>query len=287
MLWGGRRAPFTLLGGYLGAGKTTIVNRVVGHAGGRRIVVLVNDVGAIDVDAALIADHDGTTLSLTNGCVCCALADDFTETLEQVRVMPEPPDHVLMELSGVAEPARVAPWANTAGFRLDGIVVAADADQIVALARRGYVGETIGEQIRVADLVLLTKTDLAADGGSAARAFVAGHTLAPLVEAVDGQVDVEVLLGLGRGGAVPSTGPVAHATYARSVLELGAPTRAELGRIVDELPPDVLRAKGVVMCSDESAPMEVHVVGSRRTIRPRRDLDAPDASTLVVIALPH
>ena len=111
------RPSHTLLAGYLGAGKTTVVNRVVAAAGGRRIVVLVNDVGAIDVDAALIAEHDGTTLSLTNGCVCCALADDFTETLELVRAMDTPPDHVLMELSGVAEPARVAPWANTAGFR--------------------------------------------------------------------------------------------------------------------------------------------------------------------------
>ena len=67
MLWNGRRVAFTLLGGYLGAGKTTIINHVVRHAGGRRIVVLVNDLAAVGVDAALIADHDGTTLTLTNG----------------------------------------------------------------------------------------------------------------------------------------------------------------------------------------------------------------------------
>ena len=153
-LWDGRRAPFTLLGGYLGAGKTTIINHVVRHAGGRRLVVLVNDVAAVNVDAALIADHDGTTLSLTNGCVCCAIADDFAQTLEQIRSMPEPPDQVLMELSGVGEPARVAPWASTAGFRLDGIVVVADADQIVDLSSREYVADTIAAQL-VSYMVIL------------------------------------------------------------------------------------------------------------------------------------
>jgi G3E family GTPase len=284
-LWGGSRAPFTLLGGYLGAGKTTVVNRVVRAAGGRRVVVLVNDVGTIDVDAALIADHDGTTLTLTNGCVCCALADDFTETLELVRAAHEPPDHVLMELSGVAEPARVAPWANTAGFRLDGIVVAADADQIVELARREYVGDTIREQLRAADLVLLTKTDLTGDGGAVARAFVALQSDAPVVDVIDGDVDVELVLGLG-----PSVAPAAagrsHAPYEVAVVDPGSPTRAGLDRLVAALPPNVLRAKGLVACNDEAAPVEVHVVGRRRVVRVRPDLDGARAGGIVVISAP-
>ena len=117
------RIPFTLLGGYLGAGKTTLLNRLLVDAHGQRIAVLVNDVGAVNVDAALIADHDGETLELTNGCVCCAIADDFVTTLERVRAMAPKPDRVVMELSGVAEPARLVPWANTTGFRLDGVVV--------------------------------------------------------------------------------------------------------------------------------------------------------------------
>ena len=103
--------PFTLLGGYLGAGKTTLVNRLLATTD-RRLVVLVNDVGAINVDVALIASHDGETLTLSNGCVCCAIADDLGPALERVRELaagPNPPEQVIMELSGVAEPARVAP----------------------------------------------------------------------------------------------------------------------------------------------------------------------------------
>jgi G3E family GTPase len=280
--WGDRRAPFTLLGGYLGAGKTTVVNRVV-RASERRIVVLVNDVGAIDVDAALIADHDGTTLSLTNGCVCCAIADDFTATLELVRSMPEPPEHVLMELSGVAEPARVAPWANTAGFRLDGVVVAADADQIVALARRPYVGDTIDAQLGAADLLLLTKTDLALDGGAAAREYVASRSDAPVVETVDGDVDVEIVLGVGGSDVVPHPATDAHGDHRTSVLAVGGLARAELERLVAELPDDVLRAKGLVRCEDEPHPLEVHAVGRRRTVRLRPDLDPTGRSEIVVV----
>ena len=75
------RVPFTLLGGYLGAGKTTILNRLLTRSAARRIVVLVNEVGTVNVDAALVADHDGPTLTLTNGCVCCAIHDDFGQTL--------------------------------------------------------------------------------------------------------------------------------------------------------------------------------------------------------------
>ena len=283
-LWEGRRAPFTLLGGYLGAGKTTIVNHLVRATGGRRIVVLVNDVGAIDVDAALIAEHEGTTLSLTNGCVCCAIADDFTETLEFVRAMPEPPDHVLMELSGVAEPARVAPWADTAGFRLDGIVVAADADQLVALAARDYIGGTVGEQLRVADLVLLTKTDLCADGGADARRFVAERSAAPIVEVVDGRVDVDIVLGLHRWAGVPDPSVPEHTGYTTAIVEPGSPTRAELEQLVGELPADVVRAKGLVVCRDEPAPLEVQVVGRRRVVRRRPDLDAGRAGAIVTIS---
>jgi G3E family GTPase len=296
MLWNGHRVPFTLLGGYLGAGKTTIVNHVVRNAGGRRIVVLVNDVAAVNIDAALIADHDGTTLSLSNGCVCCSIADDFAQTLEQIRAMSEAPDHVLMELSGVGEPERVVPWANTTGFRLDGIVVAADADQIDELADRPFVGDTIGAQLRAADLVVLTKSDLAADGGSVARRRIQTFSSAPIVDVVNGAIDVDVLIGLGSPtGVSGETGrmralPVEHGEYpdhhATRLIELGSVTHEELSSIVDSLPVDVIRAKALVRCSDVAPPVEVHVVGKRRTIRPRPDLDqAVAAQAMVVITV--
>ena len=282
-LWNGVRVPFTLLGGYLGAGKTTVINHVIRNADGRRLVVLVNDVAAVNVDAAMIADHDGTTLSLSNGCVCCAIADDFAQTLEQIRAMPEPPDQVLMELSGVGEPARVAPWASTTGFRLDGIVVVADADQIVELAGREYVGDTIAEQLAAADLVLLTKTDLAADRGAAARVLIGHSTAAPLIEVVDGAIDVEVVLGLERAGAPPSAVSAQLIRYDTTVVDVGSVTLTELELLLADLPPDVIRAKGLVACSDQDVPVEAHVVGARRSVRRRPDLPLDRARNRLVI----
>ena len=282
------RLPFTLLGGYLGAGKTTIVNRLLAESVGRRLVVLVNDVGAVNVDAALIARHDGETLELTNGCVCCAIADDLGPALERVRVLvddPTPPDQVVMELSGVAEPARVAPWANTTGFRLDGIVVCADAEQIVGLAGRRFVGDTIRTQLEAADVVLLTKTDLATDAGAAARAFIAGVSDAPVVDARAGEV--ARLLTVGGSGTVPpsrSRRSLAGDRHGTAAIDVAGRTLVELERLVAELPDDVVRAKAVVRCTDRGHPVEVHLVGSRREIRERPDLPLDAASdTLITV----
>ncbi|MFP5486905.1 MAG: CobW family GTP-binding protein [Acidimicrobiia bacterium] len=276
------RIPFTLLGGYLGAGKTTLLNRLLTTAEGRRIVALVNDVGAVNVDAALVAEHDGATLTLTNGCVCCALGDDLVTALEQVRAMTPPPDQVVMELSGVGEPARLAPWADTTGFRLDGIVVLADADQIVELAERRYVGDTISAQLAAADLVLLTKTDLVDDPEPAIR-FVAALTESPIHDAAG--VDPQIVFGVGGGHLPePTDGHVHHDVSTVPALGL---TRAELDAFVAGLGCEVVRAKGLIRCIDVDHPVEVHVVGRRRSVRVRADLP-PSAATdvLVVISVP-
>lgn len=264
------RIPFVLLGGYLGAGKTTVLNHLLANAGGRRLAVLVNDVGAVNVDAALVAEHDGDTLTLTNGCVCCGLEDDLALTLERVRSLDPAPDHVVMELSGVAQPARVVPWANTPGFELDGVVVVADADQLVELAARRYVGDTIDAQLAAADVVLLSKTDLATDGGSAARRLVTSRSRAPIIEATDGVVDVAVILGIDGPGAPVTDVPSDH--HAASVIDVGQPTVAEVEALVDGFGDDVVRAKGLVSCADVDVPVEVQVVGRRRTVRIRDDL---------------
>lgn len=275
--------PFTLVGGYLGAGKTTILNQLVGNAGGRRLVVLVNDLAAVNVDAALLVAHEGTTLTLSNGCVCCAIADDFAVTLEAIRAMDAPPDHILMELSGVGEPARVAPWANTTGFRLDGIVVAVDADTIVELADRPLVADTVRAQLAAADLVALTKVDLTADEGRAATAFVASLTDAPVIDATDGRIEPAVVLGLDRADPPDVACDRLVPRYSTEVLDVGTPTLAELDHLVASLGPEIVRAKGVVACSDASATVEVQLVGNRRRVRQRPDLAPPAGGGRLVV----
>lgn len=282
-LWEGLRVPMTLLGGYLGAGKTTIVNRVLAAAGdeGRRIAVLVNDLGSVQVDAELIAAQHDDTIELANGCICCSLVDGFAVALETLRERPEPPDHVLVELSGVAEPARVVPWASTAGFRLDGVVVVADADQIRARGADLRLADLVESQLAAADLVLITKTDLAdAETVASVERWLVERTTAPQVRVVAGDVSPDVLLGPLRTGEEPAPrGAIAGAElHVHEEVVVQRLTVADLRSRLEGLQ-DVVRVKGTVDTTE--GPMLVQMVGRGIDLRPH------DRSTgsLTVIAL--
>ena len=107
------RLPVTVIGGYLGAGKTTLVNHLLRHAGGRRIAVLVNDFGALPIDADLIEARDGDLLAIAGGCVCCSYGSDLMDALAALLERSPRPDHLVIETSGVALPGSVARSAST------------------------------------------------------------------------------------------------------------------------------------------------------------------------------
>ena len=157
--WDGRRVPVTLIGGYLGAGKTTAINEFLRRTD-RPVAVLVNDVGEINIDSALIKRRHSDTLELTDGCVCCSLAEGLANAFDSLRARPEAPDHVVLELSGVANPARVAPWADSDGFRLDGIIVLIDTEQFLDRIDDERTMSFIRAQLGAADVFVLTKTDI-------------------------------------------------------------------------------------------------------------------------------
>ncbi len=156
--------PVTVLGGYLGAGKTTLVNHLLREANGLRIAVLVNDFGELPIDADLIEAEEDSVLSIAGGCICCSYGSDLMATLQSLHVHPSRPQHVLIEASGVALPK---PIADSVGLlptlQLDGIVVLTDADTVLARAGDPYLGDTIERQLNDADLVILNKVDLVGD----------------------------------------------------------------------------------------------------------------------------
>ena len=119
----GAKLPITVIGGYLGAGKTTLVNNLLTQANGLRAAVLVNDFGAVNIDAALIAEHAGDTISLTNGCMCCSMADGLYMAIVQIMKHAERLDHIIIEASGVAEPGKIARKGQAFGLPLDGVLV--------------------------------------------------------------------------------------------------------------------------------------------------------------------
>ena len=116
------RIPLTVIGGFLGACKTTLLNHLLTQAQGRRLAVLVNDFGAINLDRALIATEEAGAIELTNGCVCCQIGDDLTAALIALIESPRPPEAIVVEASGVSDPWRIA-QVGIAGARLHTPVV--------------------------------------------------------------------------------------------------------------------------------------------------------------------
>lgn len=273
----------TVIGGYLGAGKTTLVNHLLRTAT-QRLAVLVNDFGDIAIDADLVVDHDGTTMTLANGCICCSVSDGFVDTLDAVLELDKAPERILIECSGVADPATVAAHAHRPGLRLDGVVVAADAVGVQDRASDRYVGDTVLAQLRSADVILATKADLA-DRQRLADAVawittVAGAT--PVIPVEGGSVAADLVTGIAdplrARATVPDHLPPDFASASWPVTR-----PIDLQRLLTalaDLPAGVVRAKGVVHVPDRGW-VAVHRVGQRLT---HHDLGhTPSAGGLVAL----
>ena len=282
-----------MIGGYLGAGKTTLLNRLLRSNQGSRLAVIVNDFGDIGIDADLVVDRDGDTINLANGCICCSLSDGLAVVLDGLRERADDIDHVIVEASGVSDPARIGDYSAPFGFQLRGVIVLADAEQIRIRASDKYVGTTVLRQLRGADLLVLTKVDLV-DGEQLdqVRAWLAGIAPGtPIVEAADGRLATSIVLGDLEPSAHDARSDPEHALD-YDVWSGSSPTpldRADVTTFVDLLPPGVLRAKGIVHLADDPLHRYVlQVVGRRSELTSdRRWGDDEERTTrLVVLARP-
>ncbi|MBL8700107.1 MAG: GTP-binding protein [Alphaproteobacteria bacterium] len=267
--------PVTVVGGYLGAGKTTLVNHVLREARDRRIVVLVNDFGDIAVDSALIAAREGDKLTLANGCVCCSIGGDLFAAFDCAIEREPAADAILIEASGVAEPERIADFARAEpDLALDTIVVLADAAAVERQLADGYVGATVARQIAAADLLLLNKSDLVDVGArDALRARLA--RLAPraaLLETCAGAAPLELLFGDDPASRFSCTAPAAvdhEAMFERwSRADLAFAGLDALRDALARLPSGVHRLKGFVRLRDEGRLVLVQAVAGRVDLSP-------------------
>ncbi len=282
-----RAIPVTIIGGYLGAGKTTLVNHLLRYANGRRLAILVNEFGDLPIDADLIEAEDEDLISLSGGCVCCSYGDGMMEAFEQLKHMTPPPDQVLLEASGVAIPSSIAGAISLLNdFVLDGTVCLVDAEQIEQQARNKYLSDTIESQIADTDIFVLNKSDLttkkAADRIKDWLAAKAGQ--AAIIVAEQAKVEPELLLRDFHRGKPPRNNAldshlVAHET---SLVAANGPTNIK--RFSSDLFkqfPNLVRAKGFIQ--DESGRLiTLSIVGRRIDI-----LEAPKNAEqgVVVISL--
>lgn len=247
-----RSLPVTVIGGFLGAGKTTLLNRLLAAPHGRRLAVLVNDFGRINVDAALVQSRTADTIALTNGCACCSIAGDLTRALVDLAQREDAPEAIVIEASGVADPRGLAQIAlSNPAMRLDGVVTLVDAETVFEHADDAAYGALFRAQVEAADLAVLTKGDLVTAGHARdAREWVASHAVgSAVVESVHGDVPVDIVLGLGTGrmpAAIASN--LEHAKGFRShVMEWEEPIdEREIEARLQALGGEVLRAKGFV-----------------------------------------
>ena len=279
-----QRIPITVISGYLGAGKTTLVNHVL-RSTDERIAVIVNDFGEISIDEDLIVAADSDKLTLANGCICCSLAEGFSAALDTVRSAGVLPTRLLIEASGVADPNQIAAYGHTPGLALDAVVVLADAEQVRRQANHRWVADTVRIQLAAADLVVVNKIDLLAapeDADALCDWLTGVANGATLVRASRAAVPMDVIFGpelrehaAGRSPTtVASSARAAHDTaedvFESQTVELDAPVPMPvIEALLADLPDGIARLKGLVPIStsnDEIAVYVVQAVGTRASI---------------------
>jgi G3E family GTPase len=269
--------PLTILTGFLGAGKTTLLNHILTGDHGLKVGVLVNDFGAIDVDAGLVVDVEGGMISLANGCVCCQIRDDLVDSVAELLDRDEPVEYVILEASGVADPASIymtfVDSAYRDRIRLDSVTCVVDAEQVLTDDDPDLVKLKL-QQIGFADLVILNKVDLAGvEGATAVKRWIDRQfTRVRLVPAIECDVPLAILLGVGRFDASRVARAAAgqgqdHGTRfgATSYRDDRPLSRRSLERMIKrELPASVYRCKGFVYLADDPSQRYVLQVVGRR-----------------------
>ncbi|MFL0576622.1 CobW family GTP-binding protein [Brevibacterium luteolum] len=299
-------ARLGIIGGYLGAGKSTLVNRLLSGILPGRTAVVVNDFGAVNIDAALIAAADDDTIELTNGCICCQISDDALRTMSALAARDDL-DQVLCEVSGVGDPGQLASWRSYPGFTAGPVLVCADATSIVRQLDDVYVGDAVAGQLAAAEVVLVTKTDLASPPEveaavascrrAAAEAVVIAQDPAdpdasaaqalstPVPEAGAADRAAPVQPARPQAASTPTTPPAAalqHASaHATRTLDItGAVDIDALTAVLDTLAGTLVRAKGIVSTASGTA-HSIQLSGRRVDVRPT---EGPATGGFVLIA---
>jgi cobalamin biosynthesis protein CobW len=301
------RIPATIVTGFLGAGKTTLIRHLLENPGGRRIALIVNEFGDVGFDGAVLADCGSPACSkddiieLSNGCICCTVADDFLPAMEKILDRAPQPDHIVIETSGLALPqplVKAFAWPSVRSrVTVDGVVTVVDAAAVAegrvasdearlaeqraldqGLEHDNPIEELFEDQLRCADLVLISKADLVDETGlHRVEAAIVGDVrpTARTLRVANGVLPADILLGQSAAAEADTDGRKSyhelngeeheHDDFESFVVCVDAIDRGALERSVAAAMrlDGVLRIKGLVAVAGHTALLAVQAVGPR------------------------
>ncbi|WP_420005557.1 cobalamin biosynthesis protein CobW [Arenibacterium sp. LLYu02] len=325
------KIPVTVITGFLGAGKTTLIRHLMQNPQGKRLAVVVNEFGTAGVDGDILkscADENcpaENIVELANGCICCTVADDFIPTIEALMALPEKPDHIVIETSGLALPKpllKAFDWpAIRSRITVDGVIALADAEAVAkgqfapdldavqaqreaddSIDHETPLSEVFEDQISCADIVLLSKADLAGEEGiEKARAVIEAEAprKLPILPMTEGVIDPRVILGLEAAAeddldARPSHHDGhhdhEHDDFESIVVEMGEVSDPEdLQKRIIEMARtrNILRVKGYVAVEGKPMRMLVQAVGERLRAQYDQPWGAQPRKTQLVVIAEH
>lgn len=284
--------PVIIVGGFLGAGKTTFLMRLLGAPQGRRLAVIVNDFGDLNIDAALVSRVTDDTIELTNGCLCCSARGDLLIAAKRLMLREPQPDGVIIEASGVARPDVVARCFVESEFDNH-----FDVQTILALVdTEGFgdldfeAGELVIDQAAVADLVLLNKTDSAGEENVQMVRSVLREAIpyVRMIETIQADVPLELIFEETHEHPVTGLADQPDASERFEALTWRSDVALDLRafrRALDRMSPDIYRLKGFLHVADDpERRLLVQMVGRRGSIEPLNPWAGPAGTALVAIA---